>query len=311
VKGREESTRETVAYWGYRTVEWLAMTLPEKRGRRTFEALGRIAYRRMPNLRATVAANQARVLGTDVDDPRVATATHEAFELYARYWFDAFVIRTLPLEEFNRRTVVVGLDLVDAALEAGKGCICVLPHTGNWDVGGAWFGANGYPIAAVAEELKPRRLFELFVKHRETMGMKIVGLSSHGHVGTQLKTLLAQNHIVALVSDRDLSGRGIEVEMFGAPRRIPTGPALLSLSTGAPLLCCPTYTLKDGWEVHFEGPLQIERSGDLRTDVAALTQLMAERFERAIASRPTDWHMFQPAWEPRPVTDEVPAAARR
>jgi lauroyl/myristoyl acyltransferase len=24
---------------------------------------------------------------------------------------------------------------------------------------------------------------------------------------------------------------------------------------------------------------------------------MAEEFERAIAAAPTDWHMFQPAWE--------------
>jgi len=308
VRGREETAKETVAYWGYRTMEWLAMTLPQKSGRRAFEVLGRIAHRSMPNLRATVAANQARVIGTYVDDPRVSTATREAFELYARYWFDAFSIGTLSLQEFNRRTLIVGLDLVDEALGAGKGCICVLPHTGNWDVGGAWFGLNGYPIAAVAEELKPRRLFEfeLFVKHRQRMGIKVVGLS--GHVGTQLKTLLAQNHMVALVADRDLSGRGIEVEMFGAPRKIPAGPALLSLTTGAPILCCPTYTLKDGWEVRFEGPLEIERTGDLRADVAALTRLMGERFERAIASRPTDWHMFQPAWG---EAAEAHAAARR
>lgn len=301
MRGREETPKETFAYWAYRTVEWLAMNLPERSGRRLFEAMGRIAHNRMPNLRATVATNQARVIGAEVDDPRVATATREAFELYARYWFDAFRLRTLSLEELNRRTVVPGLELVDAALAAGKGCICVLPHTGNWDVGGAWFGINGYPIAAVAEELKPRRLFELFVRHREASGMKIVGLSAQSHVGTQLKTLLAQNHMIALVADRDLTGRGIEVEMFGVTRSLPAGPALLSLSTGAPLLCCPTYTLEDGWEIHFEGPLEIERTGDLRTDVAALTRLMAERFERAISSRPTDWHMFQPAFEPVPA----------
>jgi len=311
VRRREETAKETVAYWCYRTVEWLAMTLPERRGRRVFVALGRQAYRRMPKLRATVAANLARVLDADPRDPRVARATRDAFELYARYWFDTFFVRTLSAEEVNRRTVIVGLERVDAALEAGKGCILVLPHTGNWDAVGAWFGVNGYLVAAVAEELRPRRLFELFVRHRETMGMKVIGLSEHAHVGTQLKSLLARNWMVALVSDRDLTGRGIEVEMFGAPRKVPVGPALLSLTTGAPILCCPTYTLEDGWEVRFEGPLEIERTGDLRADVAALTRLMAERFERAIASHPTDWHMFQPAWEPQPAADEVSAAPRR
>jgi KDO2-lipid IV(A) lauroyltransferase len=311
VRDRGETTKETVAYWGYRSVQRLAESLPERTGRRMFEALGRLAFRLMPELRATVAANMARVLGAEPQDPRVATATREAFELYARYWFDTFFVRSLSVEELNRRTQIVGREFVDEALAAGKGCICVLPHTGNWDVGGAWFGMNGYPIAAVAEELRPRRLFELFVEHREAAGMKVIGLSGHGHVGTQLKTLLAQNWMVALVSDRDLTGRGVEVEMFGAPRRVPAGPALLSLTTGAPILCCPTYTRKDGWEVRFEGPLQIERTGDLRADVTALSRLMAERFERAIAARPTDWHMFQPGWDLDRADAEAPAPAPR
>ncbi len=29
----------------------------------------------------------------------------------------------------------------------------------------------------------------------------------------------------------------------------------------------------------------------------ALTQRMADEFERSIAAAPSDWHMFQPAWK--------------
>jgi len=192
---------------------------------------------------------------------------------------------------------VIGVENIDRALEAGKGCVCALPHMGNWDAAGHWFGANGYRIAAVAEELRPPRLYELFLRHREELGMRIVGLTKEGHVGQQLKQLLSENWMVALVADRDLTGRGTEVEMFGAPRRVPAGPALLSLSSGAPLVVCPVYTRDDGWEVRIEEPLEIERTGVIREDVAALSRLMAERFERAIAAKPTDWHMFQPAWD--------------
>jgi lauroyl/myristoyl acyltransferase len=45
-------------------------------------------------------------------------------------------------------------------------------------------------------------------------------------------------------------------------------------------------------------PLQIERTGRMRDDVTALTRLLAADWERAIAAKPTDWHMFQPAWDP-------------
>jgi len=292
-----ETRRETLGYWGYRSAEWLAMSLPERTGRRVFEALGRVAHRRLHGVRATVAANQARVLGAEPSDARLDHATREAFELYARFWFDAFRIRTMPEKEFNERIVVIGVENIDRALEAGKGCVCALPHMGNWDAAGHWFGANGYRIAAVAEELRPPRLYELFLRHREELGMRIVGLTKEGHVGQQLKQLLSENWMVALVADRDLTGRGTEVEMFGATRRVPAGPALLSLSSGAPLVVCPVYTRDDGWEVRIEEPLEIERTGVIREDVAALSRLMAERFERAIAAKPTDWHMFQPAWD--------------
>ena len=292
-----ETRRETLGYWGYRSAEWLAMSLPERTGRRVFETLGRVAHRRLHGVRATVAANQARVLGAEPSDARLDHATREAFELYARFWFDAFRIRTMPEKEFNERIVVIGVENIDRALEAGKGCVCALPHMGNWDAAGHWFGANGYRIAAVAEELRPPRLYDLFLRHREELGMRIVGLTKEGHVGQQLKQLLSENWMVALVADRDLTGRGTEVEMFGATRRVPAGPALLSISSGAPLVVCPVYTRDDGWEVRIEEPLEIERTGVIREDVAALSRLMAERFERAIAAKPTDWHMFQPAWD--------------
>ena len=306
-EAKPETRRETLGYWGYRSAEWLAMSLPERAGRRVFETLGRVAYRRLDGVRATVAANQARVLGAEPTDARVAHATREAFELYARFWFDAFRIRTMPVQQFNERVVMIGAENIDRALEAGKGCVCVLPHMGNWDAAGHWFGANGYRIAAVAEELRPPRLYDLFLRHREELGMRIVALTRGGNVGQQLKQLLSENWMVALVADRDLTGRGVEVEMFGATRRVPAGPALLSLSSGAPLVVCPVYTRDDGWEVRIGEPLEIERTGVMREDVAALSRLMTERFERAIAAKPTDWHMFQPAWDEAASTAAAPA----
>jgi lauroyl/myristoyl acyltransferase len=274
------------------------MSLPERIGLRVFDAFAHVAYHALPGLRATVAANQARVVGLEAGDDRVRAATVEAFELYARYWFDTFHIRVLSPEEVNRRTQMIEIEHIDRALEGGSGCICVLPHMGNWDLAGHHMAINGYRIASVAEELKPRRLSELFLAHREQLGMRLVPLSKGAHVGTQLAGLLKDNWLVALVADRDLNGRGIETEMFGAPRRIPAGPALLSLSTGAPLLVCPTYTTPNGWIVRIGKPVEIERSGTIKTDVATLTRAMAAEFERAISARPADWHMFQPAWTP-------------
>jgi len=160
--------------------------------------------------------------------------------------------------------------------------------------------------------LKPARMYELFLQHRRDLGMEIVPVSEDRSAGIQLAQMLADNYVVALVADRDLGGRGVECEMFGRIRRLPPGPALLSLTTGAPLLSCPTYTAADGWTCRISEPLEIERTGNMREDVTALTRLMAADWERGIAAKPTDWHMFQPAWdfsEPavRPSAADTPA----
>ncbi|MEO8292545.1 MAG: phosphatidylinositol mannoside acyltransferase [Actinomycetota bacterium] len=290
--------REQLAFQAYRAVAGLSRALPERSARTLFDLMGRASHALLPGLRATVAANQAQVLGLPPQHPMVRASTLEAFRLYARYWAQTFRFPQLSDEETLARTPVTGYEHVEQAFARGAGVICVLPHLGNWDVGGRYMWARGHSVVSVAEELRPSQLFELFLSHREALGMEILGLSSEGQVGRRLARRLEENRMVALVADRDLGGRGIEVEMFGRTRRLPAGPALLSLTTGAPILVTPTYQTAGGWRIVFGAPLRIEPTGNRRRDVETLTRLIGAEFERAISAAPADWHLFQPGWEP-------------
>ena len=287
---------ETATYLLYRSLSWLGPLLPTRSGRSAYESAGRLFFRLASGVRATVAANQAQVLGRPVDDPLVQASTREAFALYGRYWFDTFNVLGWSDERVMDSFRFEGAEHVEKGLADGKGVVIALPHTGNWDVGGRAMGLRVAPVVSVAEHLKPDRLFELFLEHRRQLGMEIIDLSSD-HVGRQLTQRLEQNRIVALVADRDLSGGGVEVEMFGRTRRMPAGPALLALSSGAPLLSGPTYTTREGW-VEVLTPVSIEPTGKRKDDIIALTRALAAAFERAIAAAPPDWHLFQPGWEP-------------
>jgi KDO2-lipid IV(A) lauroyltransferase len=262
-----------------------------------FAASGRAACRLLPRVRETVAANQARALGLDRGDARVRRSTRTAFELYARYWFDSFRLRALSHAAIAARTEVVDEPHLDAALARGRGTIAVLLHMGNWDVAGRLFVLKGYRVVTVAENLRPARLSELMLAHRRALGMEVMTLGDTTRVVRRLQRRLAQGWIVALLADRDLTGNGIEVEMFGARRRVPAGPALLALATGAPLMVCPVYTTAAGWRIHVGAPFTMKRSGDHAADARALSQRMAGEFERAITINPSDWHLFQPAWD--------------
>jgi lauroyl/myristoyl acyltransferase len=286
--------KEWIAFRAYAAGEWLAQHLPERTGRWVFRRAAGLAYDLLPGVRQTVARNQSLVLGEPPSSPLVRIATREAFDLYARYWLDTFRLPAMGEDTFRKRLVFEHIEGIDEALGAGHGVIAALPHMGNWDAAGYGIAIRGNRIAAVAEELRPPRLLELFVEHRRKLGMRIVPLVQGTGVTRQLTELLADNWVVALVADRAIGGRGVKVEMFGRTRTLPSGPAMLSLSTGAPLLVCPVYTTDDGWRCRIGAALEVERTTSLRADVTELTRLMAAEFERAIAARSVDWHMFQP-----------------
>jgi lauroyl/myristoyl acyltransferase len=293
----KETVRERLAHGAYAAVERAAMALPEAWGRRLFHVGGSAAYYLAPGTRRVIERNLAHVLGPAAASEALDAAGREAFRSYARYWYDTFRIRVLSDEDFLARVRVEGDEHLAAAVEAGTGAIVALPHIGNWDAAGKWVHLMGWKITAVAELLRPERLFRLFLDHRRALGMGIVPLYNDRGVGQELIRLIRENHVIALVADRDLSGRGVEVEMFGESRVIPAGPALLSLGAGAPLMPCTVYDEgEDGWVIHIYPPLRIERTDRLRNDVTTMTGLLAAEFERAIAAAPTQWHMFQPAW---------------
>jgi KDO2-lipid IV(A) lauroyltransferase len=291
---RRELT-ETATYLLYRFMSWLGPLLPVRSGRALYERAGRLCFHLAGRTRAVVAANQAQVLGRPPEDHLVQASTREAFALYGRYWFDTFNVMGWSDEEVVAAFRFDGIELVEKGLAEGKGVVIALPHTGNWDVGGRAMGLRVAPVVSVAEHLRPEPLFDLFLEHRHGLGMDIIDLASD-HVGRQLTQRLEENRIVALVADRDLSGGGVEVEMFGRTRRMPAGPALIALSAGAPLLSGPTFTTRDGW-VEVLSEVTIEPTGRRKDDILALTRALAASFEKAIASAPSDWHLFQPGWD--------------
>lgn len=289
---------DTVALASYRALAWAGRTLPLHTGRVLADAAGTAAFHLLPSVRAVVSENQAQVLGRDADDPLVRASTREAFRSYARYWFDSFHAARFTPEQLASMCEADEGKWVDEALEAGTGAILALPHAGNWDVPAPWArDVAGWPIVSVAEELNPPELFDLFVSNREAMGLEIIPLTGSTRAGKELGKAIADNKVVALVADRDIAGNGIEVTMFGRTRTMPAGPALLALSTGAPLLpTCIYETEEGGWKFVIEPPLTVEETGDRRTDVTALTRALASRFEAFIAACPSGWHMFQPGW---------------
>lgn len=270
-------------------VAWEATRrLPEAVAHALARLIARLAYRVAGTARRQLTRNLARVVGPDVSDRTV----RDAFASYARYWVEAFRAADLDPADLDRRTTTNGFAHLDGVLERGRGAIILLAHHGSWDVCAQWGETHGYHLAVVAEVVRPRALFEKFVRLRETVGVEVVPLRRGDNLLGRLEEVLAANHLVGLLAERDLSGRGPVVQLFGEDARIPAGPVLLAQRTGAPILPA-TMLQRPGRRWHIEVLAPVEVAG-LDLDEAA--QAVAAGLEAIIGLDPAQWHAVQPVW---------------
>jgi phosphatidylinositol dimannoside acyltransferase len=293
-----EGPREALVYYGYVGLSRLALALPEAVAYGLADVGGTLAARMFPARREIVAANLAHITGAAPGSRRLRRHVSESYRAYARYWLETFrLVRETPtffLERFECR----GVEGIDRALERGTGAIVVGAHLGNWDAAGAWAAASGRPITAIAEVLRPRRLFDFFVSHRERLGISIVP-AERGAVQKLIRAV-ESGRIIAIVGDRDLGGRGPRVRFFGETAPLPSGPARVALRTGAPLFAMGVYGVRRadgrrGWVGEILDPIE-PPSEESPEAVRLLTQEIATRLERLIAQHPEEWHVFQPFW---------------
>jgi phosphatidylinositol dimannoside acyltransferase len=238
--------------------------------------------------------------GIEPDPALVRRWSRRTFSSYARYWADGARLPYVSEAGVRARfRLEEGEDHLRAAFALGRGIVMALPHVGSWEWGGAWLALEGMPMSAVVERLEPEELFEWFAAQRTAMGLTAVPLGE-GSSQAMLRTL-KDGLLAGLVSDRDVAGNGVEVEFFGERTTLPGGAATLALRTGAPLLPVVVYAGPGDWHtgvVH--APVDTERRGTLRQDVARVTQDLASVFEYDIRARPEQWHLYQPNWPSDP-----------
>jgi len=270
--------------------------LPEPVAVRLFDAGAGLAARRGGPAVDRLRMNLARV----APDRDLDALTRAGLRSYARYWREVFRLPVTPAEAVERGTRCIDEDRLFDAVAAGRGVVLALPHSGNWDAAGAWLVGRGVRFTTVAERLRPEQLYDRFVAFRESLGMEVLPLTGGRPPFETLVERLRAGGTLCLLADRDLSARGVDVELLGAATRMPAGPASLALRTGAALLPVSLSFRPCGWQIviHPQVPT---------TDVATMTQALADAFADGIAAAPQDWHMLQRLW----LDDLAPDDPRR
>lgn len=286
--------RDRLTAVGFRAAWFGIRHLPEGWSRSAFD---RIADRTYKKNGRGVQQLRVNLMQVDplLDAVQLEDLVHAGMRSYLRYWVEAFRLPAWSVDRVRQDFLLDNPELLDEHVAAGKGVILVPGHLANWDLGGAWAADRYGGFTTVAERLKPESLFDQFVRYRQTLGMTVLPLGDQDVIRS-LARVLKSGGLVALLGDRDIGGNGVVVDLLGGQTKIPAGPALLSLMTGAPILVIGLWFDGDKSRGHVYPPITGDATNDRSIELQAVTQAVADNLSQAIAAHPQDWHVLQKVW---------------
>jgi KDO2-lipid IV(A) lauroyltransferase len=230
------------------------------------------------------------------DDPRaLSRLVRDAFRHSARYYVQLIRAPAIDRAYLDRWLVFETPEVVEAALTDPKGAIFVGLHIGWFELPALVAAARtGRPSVVPSETLADADIQAFMIATRRRMGLELVELGSARRL---LVEALRRGEVVGLLGDRDLTGGGIDTELFGAPAPLAAGPALLSLETGVSPHVFGVWRDAEGVYHARAEQVPFPSEGSRRERVEAYLAAEADAFERNIAAAPEQWlAVFHPIW---------------
>jgi len=256
-----------------------------------------IAYRFMRQGTRALVEN-LRVVRPEASEKELQRLALLTYRSYGRDTID--FIRSLGMRRAQLEPMVSGVDTrrLDNLLADKRGVILVGGHFGNWELGGVALRLlHGYPLTVVGKsEASP--IVGRFRRHmRDSLGIETLEIGQMLETALQLRRLLADNRIVAMLLDRSLGRDRVDVNFFGRQTGFLRTPAMIGYLSRAPLL--PAFMIRDA-AGHFVGslgePIVVNTTDRPEDSVRVATQAFATQLERQIVANPHLWYQFYSYW---------------
>ncbi len=299
------SLAQSMAFRALLGVLWVARRLPDKPLYRIAFAIGAGLSLLMPERRGQVRHNLERVcawlVANDMAVPRVAAAARDprALDRLVRatfgHWAVGYAEAALGPRysgpELKARFVPSDPEASREAMTARPagevGLIHMAMHFGSVDLSALYGVRVGELPVTGPMEFVTSPLGRAYFDHvRFELGVTIVPATE---AAASLIAALGRGEAVAIVADRNIVGSGVKVELFGGPARLPIGPAVLSVQTGAPIYLQAIERTGPGeWMGH---TVRIRPGPGLsrREATRSIIEQEARIFERIVARAPEQW----------------------
>lgn len=290
------SLRRRVAYrigsWALIVASGLVGVLPAKWTDQFGKWLGRL-WMRLSRKHRERAKSNLRMCFPDWPAQRVEDAARRVFEHFGKTTLRFLRTGKTTDQEVLTTTQMLGTEVLDRALQKGRGVLLISAHLGNWERGAHFLALRGYRISVVARDANSARVTEIVNQRRRVQGVDVL---SRGNATRAILERLRKNQCVAILPDQNTWE--IYVPFFGFPAGTVAGPAVIHLRTGAPIIGAFVTESEHGEYrgriVELEMPeLTCDREEDVRRIMTAINAMI----EGAIRETPDQWLWMHDRWK--------------
>jgi Kdo2-lipid IVA lauroyltransferase/acyltransferase len=203
---------------------------------------------------------------------------------------------------FVRKIVRIrNAQILEKALESGKGVILVSAHFGNFPLMLAKLSLEGYKTAVIMRPLKAGRVAEIFEAERARFDIEtVLSIPRRACVEGAIRSL-RNNRALLIPLDQNFGTSGVFVDFFGAKAATATGPVVLAQRTGAAILpCFIVRRADDTHDIIFEQPIRLEKGANEEETIVINIQKITRVIEKYIREYPSLWSWIHRRWKAQP-----------
>lgn len=263
-------------------------------------ATSMICFACMPRERAAARRNLGRITGsTGLANMRLA---YRLFFNFSRFMVAYTEMSGLVPAQFRHR--LIGVERTERAmkelLSEGRGAVVLTMHIGQWDLGLKLLTHFGYPVHVVMTREEPEKVTRYASDARAGPNLRVHETGSSPLLAVELAAALRRGEVVAVQADRAVGSGLMATPFFGSEVPLPTGPVLLAMATGAPVL--PAFILLERgrrYRVTTMEPLRFQRHRGVPPDsmVREAMGRVARVMESVVSRHPDQWFNFYDVWD--------------
>jgi len=291
-----------ILYGGLRVLMACARCLPRRIMLRVAAAFGSFVFTVLRKERDKTVSNLTMVFGGRRPAADIEGIARRVFVNLSKNLIDWIFLDRMSPAELQQLVDIEGREKIEGVLARGKGVIVLTAHIGNWE----------YLAAYVA----------LCIRHGGVVGRKVyvdeydrllVAMRRKNKVETIYSTdspkrilkILRDNCVIGILPDQDVGYvNGVFVDFLGRPAYTPTGPAAISMASGAAIV--PAFLIRqadDRYRIYTEDPIVPSHTGDKKKDLYENTVKWSRVCEDYILRYPEQWVWMHKRWKTKAPRD--------